>query len=70
MNSITLGKDQYHLNGAMERWCEEHIGNGGWHTLDTPPTIEMKWWMRSMFGNTTFGFHNPKHLSMFILRWS
>jgi hypothetical protein len=72
-NWITLGKEQYHLNGAMERWCAEYIGKGGW-SFQTPKTWEgmedKVWIMHSMFGNTTFTFKEPKHLSMFLLRWA
>ena len=70
---ITFGKDRYHLNGAMEVWCAEHIGKGGW-THGTPKTWEGMngwiWTVHSMFGHTTFAFKDAKHLTMFILRWS
>lgn len=70
---ITFGKNLYYLNDAMEVWCAEHIGPGGW-TYDTPKTWEGMgrkiWVMHSMFGNTTFVFKYPKHLTMFLLRWA
>lgn len=70
---ITFSKNRYHENGAMERWCAEHIGKGGW-TYDTPKSWEgmdgKVWVMHSMFGNTTFAFRDPKHLTMFLLRWT
>ena len=73
MNEITFGKGYYHLNGDMEQWCKKYIGEGGW-TYDTPKTWEGMqgkiWVMHSMFGNTTFAFKHPKHLSMFILKWA
>ena len=73
MKEITFGKDRYHLNGAMETWCADHIGRGGW-TFDSPKTWEgMKdgwvWTMHSMFGNTTFCFKEEKHFNWFVLRW-
>lgn len=70
---ITFGKDRYHLNAVMEYWCADHIGKGGW-TYATPETWEGMdgkiWVMHSMFGNTTFAFKDPKHLTLFILRWA
>ena len=74
MKEITFGKDRYYLNGAMETWCADHIGRGGW-TFDSPKTWEgMKddwvWVMHSMFGNTTFCFKEEKHFNWFVLRWS
>jgi hypothetical protein len=70
---ITFGKDCYHLNGEMEQWCRDNVGNGGW-TYGSPATWEGMegkiWTMHSMFGNTTFCFKEAKHLTMFILRWA
>ncbi len=73
MNFYTFGKDRYHLNGTMEQWCRENIGEGGW-TYSNPKTWEGMgdkiWVMSSMFGNTKFSFKDPKHLTLFLLRWS
>ena len=70
---ITFGKDRYHLNGEMEKWCRDNIGLGGW-TYSTPKTWEGMdgkiWVIYSMFGNTTFSFKESKDLTMFLLRWS
>lgn len=70
---ITFGKDRYHLNGEMERWCHDNIGKGGW-SYDTPKTWDgmggRVWAMHSLFGHTTFVFKDSKHLTMFLLRWS
>ena len=70
---ITFGKEKYHLHREMEQWCYDKIGKGGW-SYSTPKTWEgmgdKVWVMHSMFGNTTFAFKNPKHFTMFILRWS
>lgn len=72
MNEITFGKRRYHEIGAMEYWCAEHIGKGGW-TYDTPKTwkgLDNKVWvMYSMFGNTTFAFKEAKDFTFFVLRW-
>lgn len=73
MNEITFGKRRYHEQSAMECWCAEHIGKGGW-TYDTPKTWEGMdgkiWVMHSMFGNTTFVFKNEKDLTFFMLMWA
>lgn len=72
MNEITFGKDRYHLQGEMEKWCKEHIGYGGW-TSSSPRTWECMegkiWVMSCMFGNTTFAFKEQKHYTLFVLRW-
>lgn len=71
MSYITFGKDRYHQQGEMERWCKENFGPGKWIG-----DIEVKeweglpeWTIHCMFGNTTFNFKNPKNLTLFILRW-
>jgi hypothetical protein len=74
MNFYTFGKDRYHLNNEMEQWCKENIGQGGW-SYANPKTWEGMhgnwiWVMSSMFGNTTFSFKDPNHLTLFLLRWS
>jgi hypothetical protein len=70
---ITFGKERYHQHTLMEMWCHKNIGKGGW-TYSTPKTWEgmddKVWIVHSMFGNTTFAFKEPKHLTMFLLRWS
>jgi hypothetical protein len=74
MIEIKFGKDRYHLNGAMEVWCAEHIGPGGWVHEFSPKTWEgldrKIWVMHSMFGNTTFLFKNPEDATLFALRWA
>ena len=76
MNFYTFGKDRYHLNGTMEQWCRANIGEGGWSYANyaNPMTWEGMgdkiWVMSSMFGNTKFSFKDPKHLTLFLLRWS
>jgi hypothetical protein len=73
MNFYTFGKDKYHLHPEIEQWCRENIGDGGWSYAD-PKTWEGMhgkiWVMSSMFGNTKFSFKDPKHLTLFLLRWS
>lgn len=72
-NRVTFGKEQYHLNNEMEKWCESNFGPGCWifGKANTWTGMEDKFWtIDSMFGNTTFTFKDPKQLTMFILRWS
>ena len=66
---ITFGKDQYHLNGSMEQWCLDQVGKGGWLYRFDQDENDM-WGIKSVFGHTTFIFKDPKHLTMFLLRWS
>lgn len=67
-HSITFNKTQYHLNGAMEDWCNINVGKGGWlpgfigHEDDV-------WSINSAFGNTAFRFKNEKDYAWFVLRW-
>jgi hypothetical protein len=72
MSSITFNNTRFHLNGAMEEWCRDNIGSGGWTQMRevTDWTALGKWRMHSMFGNTTFIFKDTKDYTMFLLRWS
>lgn len=69
---VRFGKSRYHQHMEMCAWCRLIIGEGKW--LDgTPKTwagINVNWCVDSMFGTTTFSFKDPKHLTMFLLRWS
>lgn len=74
MSHITFGKDCYHLNGEMERWCRDTIGSGRWvggqlTTWEGMPADEV-WAVCSMFGNTTFMFKRERDYQWFLLRWS
>ena len=53
----------------MEQWCLDHVGKGGWLYRFDQDDSDM-WGIKSMFGNTTFMFKEPKDYTMFILRWS
>lgn len=68
-SSVRFGKDKYHLQGQMEEWCRQHLGNGGWayKLSDVPDNF---WCIQSMFGNTTFTFRNEQDATMFRLVWS
>ena len=73
MNSITFGKDGYHLNGEMEQWCRDNIGPGMWTYSSAQEWAGMGdnlWTMHSIFGRTTFDFREEKHYHWFVLRWS
>ena len=61
---ITFGKDRYHLNEEMAKWCRDKFGLGGYI-----PPADGPWMMRTMFGNTTFAFKEQKHYNWFVLRW-
>lgn len=73
--TIEFGKDRYHLQYDMERWCTEHINYNppykNW-VASKPRTWEGmgSWCMSSMFGNTFFYFKNEKDAALFLLRWS
>jgi hypothetical protein len=72
--TVEFGKDHYHLQGEMERWCQEHIGMNppyrNW-VGSTPKEWEGlgTWCIASMFGNTFFYFKDAAAASAFILRW-
>lgn len=72
-HTITFGKNRYHQQTEMVEWCKEHCGFGTW-SYSTPTTweglVKMNWSVDSTFGNTTFAFRDPKHLTLFVLRWS
>lgn len=73
INSITFDTDRYYEHLMMEEWCRANIGTGRW-TYGTPKTWEGMgdniWLMNSIFGNITIAFKDPKHLTMFLLRWA
>lgn len=70
---IRFGKDRYHQHIEMCDWCRDNCGPGKW-TSETATTWvgfeNLNWLVDSMFGNTTFAFRDPKHLTMFLLRWA
>lgn len=64
MTVVGFNKRMYHLNGAMESWCKEHVGPGGW--LNAPEDL---WTISSVFGNTTFTFKYERDATLFALKW-
>ena len=72
-HTITFEKNRYHQHIEMVEWCREHCGYGRW-LAETPINWlgleDLNWSVDSMFGNTTFAFRDPKHLTLFLLRWS
>lgn len=72
-HKITFSKSRYHQHIEMVEWCQKNLGYGKWLT-GTPTTWDglesLNWSVDSIFGNTTFAFKNPKHFSMFLLKWS
>jgi len=70
---ITFGKDRYHQQEEMASWCRNNIGPGGWSYTSPKEWAGLQdkiWIMHSMFGNTTFAFKEPQHLTLFALRWA
>lgn len=72
MNEITFGKSRYHLNGAMEAWCEEYFGPRAYSMDNLRDNGELKnlWYVQGMFGNTTFTFKHDRDATAFALRWA
>jgi len=73
MNFITFNNTRFHLNSAMQEWCRENIGPGTWvgGRLKTWDDMEPNTWViESVFGNTTFTFKDPEHLTLFLLVWA
>jgi len=69
---VVIGRNRYHLVTEIEKWCEEHIGNGKWtySPVDTWEGLEyVTWCVCSMFGRTTFSFKHEHDYEWFTLRW-
>jgi hypothetical protein len=64
---IQFGKDQYHLQRDMVRWCEQNLGPGGYTGVDP---YNHSWSWNSMFGSTFFHFKNERDATLFSLKWS
>lgn len=75
MAVVQFGKDMYHLQYDMEKWCKQNIGKNplykSWVSGE-PQSWEGlgKWCMSSMFGNTFFYFKEEKDALWFKLAWS
>lgn len=72
MNEVTFNINYCHLHHEITDWCRNMLGPGGW-TRGSPETWENMgddcWAMhRGLFGNITYSFKTPKHLSLFLLR--
>ncbi len=65
MHEVVFGRDKYHLQGDMTKWCKENIGIGGW--LKEEGQV---WSVDSAFGNTFFKFNNESDMTLFLLRWA
>lgn len=73
-HTVEFGKDHYHLQRDMEKWCTEHIYDNPAYTnwvFSEPKEWEGlgKWCIASAFGNTFFYFKDSADASAFILRW-
>lgn len=73
--SIQFGKDKYHLQATMVKWCNDNIGRNSSIAMDwawgKPKEWEEGsiWKIESAFGNTWFHFRDEKHAVLFALRW-
>jgi hypothetical protein len=73
MNTITFGKEKYHLHQRMENWCTSHFGPGNWIGAYSPESwegMQVNWTINSMFGNTTFCFKNEEDYTWFVMQWA
>ena len=72
LNEITFDKHRYHERFNMIAWCIDYLGSDGW-TVGQPKTWDgmgnKTWAVSRAFGNITFSFKDPKHLTLFILKW-
>lgn len=65
---FSFGKDRFHEQMDMIKWCEKKLGSGGYYAFTKDPE-NAKWSIDSMFGNTHFFFKNPKDAVLFGLTW-
>lgn len=66
--TVTFGRDLYHLQDEMIAWCREQIGVGTWWVLPQPPA-NMDWCVECTFGRTTFWFKRESDAVLFSLKW-
>jgi hypothetical protein len=69
-HEIKFGKEKYHLHKAMQQWCQEKIGHGGWNYPENVTDVNVRWCMDGMFGNTFFYFRDPEDAIAFKLVWA
>lgn len=65
---FSFGKDRFHEQTAMLKWCEDNLGQGGYYAFSRDPE-NAKWSIDSMFGNTHFFFRDSKDAVLFSLTW-
>ena len=72
MNQVTFDKDQYHLNGKMQQWCENHLGPPAYSidNIRDDGVLKNLWHYKSTFGRTTYSFKNEKDYTWFVLVWA
>jgi len=68
MIAVEFGKDRYHLQEEMIKWCRTTLGKGGWAA--NLELSDNNWSVDSMFGNTFFKFKESKDAVLFQLRWA
>jgi len=64
---ISFGKDRYHEQEDMIRWCRKNLGTGGWQC--SLVLGDNRWRVDSMFGSTQFWFKEERDYLLFCLRW-
>jgi hypothetical protein len=66
---ITLNKDRYHEQEAIVKWCQKHLGPGGWNTSLVLNNRGEQWRVDSIFGSTHFWFKQERDYLLFALKW-
>lgn len=69
MITVKFGKDRYHLQETMIKWCREHISaNYGWREPNRERWGD-DWGIACAFGTTFFYFVDEEDAMFFKLRW-
>jgi hypothetical protein len=67
ITKVSFGKDRYHQQEDMIRWCKTTLGKGGWG--QSLVLGDNRWRVDSMFGSTHFWFKEERDYLLFTLRW-
>lgn len=67
ITKVSFGKDRYHQQEDMIRWCKTTLGKGGWG--QSLVLGDNRWRVDCMFGNTHFWFKEERDYLLFTLRW-
>ena len=69
VTKVTLGKERYHQQEEIVRWCKQNLGPGGWNRSLVLNATGDLWRVDSMFGSTMFWFKDERHYLLFCLKW-